>query len=163
MSTCPCGSENNYNECCEKYVKGQELPATAELLMRSRYTAYTLSEVDYIVETTYPEHREQLSVENIKSWSDNSEWHGLQILSTEAGTADDTEGKVEFIAEFTEKGIPKKHHELSEFKKEDGKWYFYDGQMLKPETYRREDPKVGRNDPCPCGSGKKFKKCCAKK
>ena len=47
------------------------------------------------------------------------------------------------------------------FEKENGEWKFLDARGISVGTYRREEPKTGRNDPCPCGSGKKFKKCCA--
>ena len=52
------------------------------------------------------------------------------------------------------------HHELAEFRKSGDTWYFFDGKMVGPGQFTRETPKVGRNDPCPCGSGRKFKKCC---
>jgi SEC-C motif-containing protein len=67
---------------------------------------------------------------------------------------------VEFIARYVEKGQTVNHHEIAQFRREEGFWYFYDGQAPKPRTIKRETPKVGRNAPCPCGSGKKFKKCC---
>ena len=51
--------------------------------------------------------------------------------------------------------------ERAEFEKLDGEWRFIDGHIFGPAPVKREEPKIGRNDPCPCGSGKKFKKCCA--
>ena len=88
------------------------------------------------------------------------EWLGLEILSRRAGQAGDTEGWVEFVASFKEDGVTKKHHEHSRFQSKDGRWYYVDGDVPKPQTQRHQQPKVGRNDPCPCGSGKKYKKCC---
>ena len=94
--------------------------------------------------------------------AEQSTWLGLEIVDTEAGGMDDENGVVEFIARFTEKGQPKQHHERSRFSKHAGRWYYLDGEVPKPQTQRHEGPKVGRNDPCPCGSGKKYKKCCGK-
>jgi SEC-C motif domain protein len=63
-------------------------------------------------------------------------------------------------AEYSENGERIKHHELAQFKNENGTWFFWDGGPPKPKQFIRQAPKTGRNDPCPCGSGKKFKKCC---
>ncbi|MES9980019.1 MAG: YchJ family metal-binding protein, partial [Candidatus Thiodiazotropha sp. 6PLUC5] len=89
-----------------------------------------------------------------------SEWLKLEVVETDKGTADDEEGSVEFIATYKERGTIRPHHEISHFTRVDGKWYFVDGELVSPKTEVRKQPKVGRNEPCPCGSGKKFKKCC---
>nr|MDJ0811505.1 SEC-C metal-binding domain-containing protein [Desulfobacterales bacterium] len=62
---------------------------------------------------------------------------------------------------YIEKGQTHNHHEIAQFRREDGDWCFYDGEAPKPQTVKRETPKVGRNAPCPCGSGRKYKKCCS--
>lgn len=160
MSQCPCGSGAEYNECCEPYIRGEKNPETAELLMRSRYSAYVNVEIDYLFETLHPDNREDHDAKNARDWAQSSDWMGLEILSTEKGAADDTEGVVEFCATYRQKGARLKHHELATFKKLDDKWYFEDGAQVKPEQVKREGKKVGRNEPCPCGSGKKYKKCC---
>ena len=85
----------------------------------------------------------------------------MQILRTEKGTESDEEGIVEFEATYTRKQIRDVHHELAYFKKVNGDWMYSVGQ-LKTTTVVREGAKIGRNDPCPCGSGKKYKKCCGK-
>ena len=96
-------------------------------------------------------------------WASESEWKQLDILATEGGEADDEEGFVEFRAVFSEAGgEDMAHTERSRFVKEGDRWYYVDGLLPTPVTYRREEEKVGRNDPCPCGSGKKYKKCCGK-
>jgi len=82
------------------------------------------------------------------------------MIATDVG-ADDLTGSVEFIAHYTEKNTKKKHHELAQFARVDGTWYFSDGTPIVPAQFVRPQPKVGRNEPCPCGSGKKHKKCCA--
>jgi len=88
---------------------------------------------------------------------------GLDILSTEQGGENDEEGVVEFLARYKLSNVTVPHRERATFRKVDGKWYFVDGKELNAPTVRNEGPKVGRNDPCPCGSGKKYKKCCATK
>lgn len=160
MNLCPCGSGIDYGKCCEPLIKGARQAQTAEELMRSRYTAYVKVEIDYLFETTHPAHRQGFDHEGTRQWAVNSVWEGLEIVATDKGGADDGEGQVEFIARFREKGVKKAHHELAEFKKDDGKWFFTDGSAVprKPAT----SVKVGRNDPCTCGSGLKYKKCCGK-
>lgn len=160
MEMCPCGSNRAYEECCLPAIRGERPAATAEALMRSRYSAYVKVETDYLFQSTHPDHRKGYDHKGTKTWAENSEWEGLEILGTVAGQAEDLEGEVEFIARFREKGVRRQHHEQGHFKKEDGLWYFTDGHAVAPKTIVRSEPKVGRNDPCPCGSGKKFKKCC---
>ncbi len=157
---CPCGSGRTYEECCEPLIKGVNQSLSAEQLMRSRYSAYVRVETDYIFETTHPDHRQGYDHKGTKVWAENSQWEGLEIVATTAGGPGDNEGDVEFIASYREKGLRKQHHELAHFKKEKGKWYFTDGSAVAQKPIMRTEPKVGRNDPCPCGSGKKFKKCC---
>jgi len=143
-------------------IEGDRSAQTAEALLRSRYTAYTKAKATYILQTVHPDMRSQHDEKSILEWAQQSDWHGLQIISTTGGGPQDTEGRVEFIAEYTQKSVRTNHHEIADFKKIDDTWYFYDGNAPKPETYIRKNPKIGRNDPCPCGSGKKFKKCCGK-
>lgn len=162
MSDCPCGSGVEFEACCEPYLKGTAKAPTAEALMRSRYTAYAKGEVNYLVETIHPSKRHTVNEEDIKAWSTRSVWHGLEILSTQAGGAGDEEGIVEFIAHYSQGDNQVDHHETSSFRKENGIWYFVDGKIAGHDPYVRKEPKIGRNDPCPCGSGKKYKKCCGK-
>lgn len=159
MSQCPCGSGKEFSDCCEPFIKGDQLPETAEQLMRSRYSAYATEQIDYIHETLHPAHRADHDRQAARRWAAESDWLGLEILSTEAGKAQDDKGVVEFRATYREKGLTRQLHEISQFSKLDGRWYYVDGEMPKPTTVRNT-VKVGRNDPCPCGSGKKYKKCC---
>jgi SEC-C motif-containing protein len=93
-------------------------------------------------------------------WSREAKWKNLTIVSTEGGQENDTKGLVEFKAEFDVKDQPQVHHERATFEKKDGRWYYVDGDILGGQkTVVREGPRVGRNDPCTCGSGKKYKKC----
>ena len=156
---CPCESGAQYEACCGKYIeKGVKAP-TAESLMRSRYSAFVVGEIDYLVQTHDPRTRDELDVKEIEAWSKNSEWKGLNILELEDGDKNDTDGKVEFIATFEVDGEEQHHHESAEFFQKGGVWFYKDGKMLEVETFVREAPKIGRNDPCHCGSGKKYKKC----
>jgi SEC-C motif-containing protein len=157
---CPCQSELNYDACCGPYIEGTSLPETALQLMRSRYTAFATQKIDYIVATTHPKSSNDLDEQEIANWSKKSEWLGFEVINTENGEADDTGGIVEFIARYNLDGKEQEHHEVSLFQKEKNKWYFVNGDPVTVDTYVRETPKVGRNEPCPCGSGKKFKKCC---
>jgi SEC-C motif-containing protein len=130
--------------------------------MRSRYTAYVLGEIDYILGSLHPDHREDVDRKATEAWSKSAEWKGLEVVSTEGGGEADDKGQVEFIARFVLKGTEQVHHERAEFERYAGKWYFVDGETVAQKPVVREGPRVGRNDPCPCGSGKKYKKCCGK-
>ena len=160
MENCPCGSEKDYSECCGPYHEGASKPETAELLMRARYSAFVKNQVQFIADTHVPE-TEDFNIEEAREWATNSEWKGLEIVSTKNGGKDDIAGVVEFKALYADKDQKDYlHHEISTFKKMDEKWFYEDGQLVGTGPLKRETPKVGRNEPCPCGSGKKFKKCC---
>jgi len=128
--------------------------------MRARYSAFAKLEIDFIERSHDPSSRTDFDREGVKNWSENSKWTGLDILSTEKGGEDELTGSVEFIAKYENNGEAQSHHELAQFKKQDNFWYFVDGEVIGGQVIR-SSPKVGRNDPCHCGSGKKFKKCCA--
>ncbi|GHV73214.1 UPF0225 protein [Spirochaetia bacterium] len=161
MKLCPCGSGRPYAECCEPYITGAQKPPTAESLMRSRYTAYAEHAVDYIVETCVrdTDEKQNIDVKETRAWSEGSKWLGLKILSVTRGGPADTEGTVEFEASYERDGLRDIHHERAQFKKVDGQWLYDEGDIV-PKTIVRATPKVGRNEPCPCGSGKKYKHCC---
>ncbi|MBS1213372.1 MAG: hypothetical protein H6R26_1989 [Proteobacteria bacterium] len=123
--------------------------------MRSRYVAYVLRDEAYLRRTwhsrTCPEH---LGVN-----SDDAAWEGLTVLRCQAGGATDHEGEVEFVARYRQGGLARQLHEVSRFVREDGQWYYLDGSFPAGSA---TSSKTGRNDPCPCGSGRKFKKCCGR-
>lgn len=159
---CPCGSGKKYGECCEPLIKGSAKAKTAEQLMRARYTAYVKHEIDFIINTCETGDKiAEIDRKATEDWSRKSNWLGLKILSTEKGGENDDEGVVEFEATYTQKGIRDVHHEIGGFKKVNGEWLYSEG-YLRPTTVVRETKKVGRNEPCPCGSGKKYKQCCGK-
>jgi SEC-C motif-containing protein len=159
--SCPCGKGPTLEACCGPILDGA--PAqTAEDLMRSRYTAYTTGHIDHVVATHDPDTRDTVDRDASAAWSKQSTWLGLEVLATEAGGPDDTGGVVEFVARFSLAGRVQQHHERSRFaKKDEGagpRWFYIDGDTVKARPVERET-KVGRNEPCPCGSGKKYKKC----
>ncbi len=157
--TCPCGKGESLETCCGPFISGKALPETAEALMRSRYTAYATGKIDYIFSSHDPATVGEVDRGNTEAWSKSAEWLGLEITSTERGQADDTDGTVEFVAHYKLRGVAIAHRERATFKKQDAGWVFVDGVELKGPPVKNEGPKVGRNDPCPCGSGKKYKKC----
>lgn len=159
---CPCGSGKSYKDCCGPILSGAAKAQTAEALMRARYTAYVVHNIDFIINTCETgEKIAEIDKKATENWSRNSTWHGLQILRTEKGTESDEEGIVEFEATYTQKGIRDIHHEIGGFKKINGEWLYSEG-LMRPTTVVREGRKIGRNEPCPCGSGKKYKQCCGK-
>jgi len=162
---CPCGSGATAADCCARYFipdgaeVGQAAAPTAEALMRSRYSAYALGAIDHIMATHHPKAQADVDLKSTEKWSREANWVGLEIVSTEAGGEADETGEVEFIARYELAGSPLTHHERAQFRRHDGRWYYWDGAMVRPRPVVRDQPKVGRNDPCPCGSGQKYKKC----
>lgn len=156
IELCPCGSSLAYINCCEPIIKSNKIAKTAEELMRSRYSAYTKAEIDYLLNSTYTSQRHLYTQKSLRDWAEKSQWLKLEIVSTIKGQKHDNSGLVEFKAYYHENGIAKIHHELSTFIKKDGYWYFESG--IQPEE--KKIKKIGRNDTCLCGSGKKYKKCC---
>lgn len=149
-ATCPCGSGIDAKSCCEPIIAGSVQARTADELMRARYTAFVTGRMNgaFVRNTTAPETRG-----NDTSSSPQIGGLGLDIRRVTAGGADDQTGTVEFVARLLVQSRTEVHHEISRFRREAGAWVYVDGRF--PAA-----PKVGRNDPCPCGSGKKFKQCC---
>ncbi len=159
---CPCGSGKAYAACCEPIVTGKAKAETAEALMRARYSAYVAGGIDFIAASCVrAEGENDIDMEETRKWSQESQWHGLTIHGKTKGGPSDTEGTVDFSAHYSRGGMKDEHRELASFKKVDGQWLYADGKIV-PTTIVRSAPKVGRNDPCPCGSGKKYKHCCGK-
>lgn len=157
--SCPCGSHLPFETCCGPILAGAPAP-TAEALMRSRYTAYVKHDYAHLERSLTREQRVDFKADEARRWAESSEWLGLKIVDTKGGGADDTEGTVSFVARFRLDGQEREHVEVARFVREDGRWAYAGQEEIKPVTVRREGPKIGRNDPCPCGSGKKYKKCC---
>ncbi|CAE6906826.1 YchJ family protein [Vibrio alginolyticus] len=168
-SSCPCGSTLTYQQCCEDAHNDHANVKTPEQLMRSRYSAHVLGLVDFVVATYHPSCNAEEQREGIAQ-SIDSDWCKLEVIKAGPGCSEN-EGFVEFNAYFNEDGKRYCLTERSRFVKENGLWYYIDGTFPEEEAEEETelDPrlnqpvnalKVGRNDPCICGSGKKFKKCC---
>jgi SEC-C motif-containing protein len=170
-TACPCHSGKTYQQCCEPYVTGQQPAPTPEALMRSRYTAYTQGNVDYLEHTTQGKAAQGFNREAVRIFATESDWGGLDIVRSYM--VSDSKGMVEFVAHYNDKHGHHHHlHEMSDFQLIDGRWFYVDGQQQEDHGHhhhghqhasqpvRHQTTKVGRNDPCSCGSGKKYKKCC---
>ncbi|MGZ0706777.1 YchJ family protein [Coraliomargarita sp. W4R53] len=116
-----------YSECCHAYHAGLRTAPTAESLMRSRYAAYVLEEIRYLVDTTHPSFREKDLAANYLSTAKSIQWIGLAVLQVFQGTESDKTGKVEFEASYIQEGQRSVHHEQSRFKRHAGDWYYLDG------------------------------------
>ncbi|RIA31807.1 SEC-C motif-containing protein [Ectopseudomonas oleovorans] len=148
---CPCGSGNQLSQCCGQYHDGAFAPS-AELLMRSRYSAYVLGQVDYLVATTLPAQQSALDRTAMTAWSAQSTWLGLEVESSDVFGGQPEHAQVTFTARWHDQQGEHSHRERSAFVQIDARWYFIDPTVPL---------KAGRNDPCPCQGGQKFKKCCA--
>jgi len=121
--TCTCGSGITFASCCAPFLSEAALPPTAEALMRSRYSAYVHCAVDYLLETTHPSQRSHYSRRDIERWSRESTWMKLEIISS-------TDTTVDFRAWYTDpQGIVQVHREHSTFVRENGRWYFLEGEV----------------------------------
>ena len=130
MDLCYCCSGVSLEQCCSPIIKEDKAAETAETLMRSRYSAYVLAAVDYLLKTTHRSTRKFYKASSIKDWAISSKWLKLEIISKEEGTLSDNTGKVEFKAYYLDaKNIPRIHHEYSSFVKENGRWFFVSGEV----------------------------------
>ncbi|CAI0728107.1 YchJ family protein [Serratia ficaria] len=150
--SCPCGSGLEYNACCGPYIAGSQIAPTPGALMRSRFSAYVRHSLDYLIATWHPDCHASAARSAIGDSFKDTEWLGLTIVEEKTGHHAD-EGFVEFIARFVDgSGEPQAMHERSRFLRLEQRWYYIDGTKPQP----------GRNAICPCGSGKKYKKCCGR-
>lgn len=121
---CPCDSSKKYAECCGRYLDGNEIPATAEILMRSRYTAYTLLREEYLLASWHVSTRPaQLGLANEAA----NKWLGLQVRRHEQQDAE--HAVVEFVARYKVGGRAHRMHEVSRFVREDGRWFYVSGEV----------------------------------
>jgi SEC-C motif domain protein len=134
---CPCGSKTPAPDCCEPYITGMALAPTAEALMRSRYTAYSQGNVDYLIATLHPKSRHKSDRPTLLQSVQTMRWVGLKIIKTQRGQAHDQRGMVEFVAlyqpaqaDLQSIGVTSQLHERSRFVKERGQWFYVDGDIL---------------------------------
>lgn len=129
LKACPCGTGKPFDYCCKPAVEGQKKAATAEALMRSRYTAFALGAIDYLIDTTAPEKRAPDDADLLAEQVKYTVWTGLKILSTESGSRSDEKGMVEFEASFEADDQNGTLYEKSNFRKEAGHWLYVDGEV----------------------------------
>ena len=121
---CPCGSNKNYTDCCCRYLDSDEAAPTAEALMRSRYTAYTLGREDYLLATWH--HSTRPASLNLAA-EQRSKWLGLEVKRHEQQDPD--HAVVEFVARHKMGGRAHRLHEVSRFVREAGRWFYVDGDI----------------------------------
>jgi SEC-C motif-containing protein len=149
---CYCGSKKAFAECCEPIID-KRCAGSAEQLMRSRFSAYACGRYDYILATYTPKKQQELTIAELAQSAENTTWLQLRVLDSQTTN---TTASVEFIATYRMANEFWQMHECSSFEHIDGHWFYSEGKegeqagKLKPE----------RNSLCPCGSLKKFKKCC---
>ncbi|MGB2110006.1 MAG: YchJ family protein [Marinobacter vinifirmus] len=142
---CPCGGGQVYSACCGRWHAGAPAPSP-EALMRSRFTAFVTGDSNYLLATWHPDTRpESLSLDG------SPEWTALQIFSAGEQGA---KGLVHFRAIYRTGSGWGYLEEHSDFVKEGGHWFYVAGETSEGTL------KPGRNEPCPCGSGRKYKSCC---
>ncbi len=148
MNKCYCKSGLNFAECCEPILRVEQVAQTALSLMRSRYSAYCLGDVNYLQATTHDHTWTDEELKFIQDWADNSFWQHLEIV-------DFSDDMVEFKAYYIFENVQHLHYERSTFLKVNDMWKYVDGEIYEDKVT------LLRNETCICGSGKKYKRCCA--
>ncbi|MGX9461665.1 YchJ family protein [Shewanella sp. A14] len=151
INLCPCGSHQLYPHCCQPFHLNAATAESVEQLMRSRYCAFVVGEFDYLMTTHHPQHRQGMTVEQLAQH--NTHWLGLQVLNCKQK---EESGEVIFKAWYLEDKKIDAIYECSNFVLLNGIWLYTSGKQMHTSL-------PGRNEPCICNSGKKFKQCCAKK
>jgi SEC-C motif-containing protein len=129
---CPCGSSLLYSQCCGLYIEENVLPPTPEALMRSRYSAHVVGNVDYIANTMRSPALDNFSINDTRTWLEQVKWDGLTVIQAKLKTPQ--LGFVSFEAQYTHGG--KKHimKEKSEFHLIDDQWFYVTGKALNPHS-----------------------------
>jgi SEC-C motif-containing protein len=122
---CYCGTGNEFSKCCEPFLSGTKLPETPEQLMRSRYSAFCVKKVDYLISTTDPQVSGNFDFKSVAHWANNATFQKLEILNS---SIDKNKGQVEFKAYYNIDNKDEIHHEHSLFRRHMGRWYFKDGK-----------------------------------
>ena len=153
---CPCGRGKPFGDCCGPILAGTRIAATAEDLMRARFTAHVVHDFGFLHRTYRPTSRQPFVPVTDKP---ATHWTRLEVHSHTLGKVPDL-AYVEFSAYGTENGGEYVLQEKAEFVRENGAWIYTRPLREGPAPIRKSAPTPGRNDPCPCGSGKKYKHCC---
>lgn len=146
MMACPCDLEVQQCVCLE-LINGKRVATTPLELMRSRYVAFSLCKVEYLYKTSSDNLKKSLTLQELKESANDVEFVRLEII-------DNTDSQVEFKAYFIVDHDLGCLHERSNFVMESGEWRYDTGHLFETVT-----KSISRNDACPCGSGKKYKKC----
>jgi SEC-C motif-containing protein len=153
ITNCFCGKSLSLEQCCQSIIDGRSEAITAEMLMRSRFTAYVIKDHEYILQTYASEQRSKLTVNQLTESAQDTQWLSLEVLNHQSRIKT---AQVEFKAIYRSNNRYYVMHELSDFVLEDDKWFYTTGVMQKNSGEFVPE----RNSQCLCGSGKKFKKCC---
>lgn len=122
---CYCHSGVSFEVCCYPVLSGNYPAKTAVELMRSRYTAFYLHNLNHLLQTWHPSTRpENIEFESLQQWL------GLKIVTTHDGNQGDSQGQVEFIARYKIHGQAYRLHENSDFVWQDDRWYYTQGTLL---------------------------------
>ncbi|MCW2581618.1 MAG: hypothetical protein JWQ53_408 [Klenkia sp.] len=122
---CPCGTGLPYDECCGRLHTGAARAATAEQLMRSRYSAFVVGDPAHLLATWHPDTRPaDLELDGATRWT------GLDVLATTGGSMLEAEGTVEFRASYVRDRERGAQHEDSRFTRVAGRWVYRDGVAL---------------------------------
>lgn len=162
---CLCGSQIDNKECCLPIINGSSSAKSPEQLMRSRYTAYAIKNAGYLFETYAIESQKSQSLTEIKQWAEQTKWLKLTIINTSSYPSIDKQATKKFSSvstvTFSAKYILQNKiftmTEQSSFIIENEEWRYLDGDFSSDNGVNLP----GRNENCPCGSLKKFKRCCA--
>jgi SEC-C motif-containing protein len=125
LSQCPCGLVKPYLACCGRFIEGTAFASTPEELMRSRYSAFTKVNMEYLSATMKTPAADGFEHISTAQWASTNTWLGLEVTSS---SEQQNKGYVEFIARFSREGRDDFIHEKSEFRKDDGKWFYIDGE-----------------------------------
>ncbi len=158
-SPCPCGSGQTFDACCGPIISRAQKAPTAERLMRARFSAHVVNDDRFLHHSYLGTTKKPFTeVEQPMSLG----WTRLEVHAHEPGQTPE-QAFVEFSAYYVDGDSPEMVlQERSEFKRIDGEWFYSKLVRSGPAPKRGTGPKAGRNDPCPCGSGKKYKQCCLK-
>lgn len=146
---CYCGQTISYKECCQPYHLG-ELAPSPETLMRSRFSAFATANAAYVLDTQVKSLSENSNVIDFKQQLQTQKWIKLEVLESK-------EERVTFKASMIYNDILYTLNEKSHFIKDDHRWLY-----AKALSHEDSERALKRNEPCPCGSGKKYKQCCQK-
>jgi SEC-C motif-containing protein len=156
---CPCGSGKAFGDCCGPILSGKRTASDAEQLMRARFTAHATGDFAFVHRTYRPTSRQPYVP---MPDGEATEWTRLEVHSHALGKTPDV-ATVDFSAYWKEAGAEHALHEKAEFIREAGEWIYTRPLREGPPPVRNEARRPGRNEPCPCGSGKKYKHCCLAK